>query len=165
MEIWKINLIFKGMIFRFYSNFEGCTVHKFQVFEFGDFLGEMCKNRSDSLSKQLRTLRNIIEAAKLLRLVGQLPDWHVFHLSPHEFCTDITSCHKRLNNNACIAYAYSWSFDELVHVEFLSTSSATPWAKNVAHLGFASKPNFIPSPNAAKSILLHRETAGGEISI
>ena len=108
MEIWKINVIFKGMIFRFYVNFQGCTVDTFQVFEFGDFLGEMCKNRSDSLSKQLRALRSIIEAAKLLRLVGQLPDWHVFHLSPHEFCkNDVTSCHKRLNNNTCIAYACS----------------------------------------------------------
>lgn len=86
MEIWKIKLVFKGMIFRFHVNFQGCTAHKFQVFEFGDFLGEMCKNRSDSLSKQLRALRSIIEAAKLLRLFGQLPDWHVFHLSPHEFC-------------------------------------------------------------------------------
>ena len=33
METWKINLVFKGMIFRFYVNFQDCTAHKFQVFE------------------------------------------------------------------------------------------------------------------------------------
>ena len=31
MEIWKINFLFKGMIFRSHINFDGCTVNAFQV--------------------------------------------------------------------------------------------------------------------------------------